>query len=91
MASYKILVRASAHKELTAVPKAQLARIIRKIESLVQNPRPHGAEKISGRSIYRIRQGNSRILYTISDAEAEIRVEKIGHRKEVYRHRVRED
>jgi mRNA interferase RelE/StbE len=91
MASYKILVRASAHKELTAVPKAQLARIIKKIESLAQNPRPHVAEKISGRNIYWIRQGDYRILYAISDAEAEIRVEKIGHREEVYRHRIQED
>ena len=60
-------------------------RILSRIETLRDNPRPPGAEKLSTLERYRLRQGNYRILYTISDAEAVVEVVKIGPRREVYR------
>lgn len=86
MANYRILIRSSASKELEKMPKVHLARIVKKVESLAQNPRPHGSEKLCGRDIYRIRQGDYRIICSISEDDVEIRIEKIGHRKDVYRH-----
>jgi len=86
MANYRILIRSSASKELEKMPKVHLVRIVKKVESLAQNPRPHGSEKLSGRDIYRIQQGDYRIIYSISEDDVEIRIEKIGHRKDVYRH-----
>jgi mRNA interferase RelE/StbE len=90
MANYRIFFRSSAQKELEKIPRSHLVRIMQKIESLAQIPRPHGAEKISGRAIYRIRQGDYRIIYSISDIQAEIHIEKIGLRKDVYRHGIHE-
>jgi len=90
MANYRILVRPSAYRELKKIPKADLVSITRKIDSLSQNPRPQGSEKLSGKELYRIRQGDYRILFSISDRELKIRIEKIGHRKEIYRDRVHE-
>jgi mRNA interferase RelE/StbE len=85
VASYKLLIKPSAAKELEALPRKDRSRIVSKIEGLVDNPRPTGAEKLSGEEKYRLRQGDYRVLYSIQDASATITIVKIGHRREVYR------
>jgi mRNA interferase RelE/StbE len=74
----------SAIKDLDPIPKKGLQRIIKRIESLKANPRPPGCEKLSGQERYRIRQGTSRMVYSIPDDELTVSVVKIGHRREVY-------
>ena len=85
MAVFSIYFKESARKELNAIPKRDLRRIMEKIATLADNPRPAGSEKLSGQERYRIRQGNYRILYSIQDGELTIWVVKVGHRREVYR------
>ena len=86
MARFSIRIKKSAYKELEAVAtKADRRRITERIQSLADNPRPLGSQKLSGRERYRIRQGNYRILYTIEDGVLIVHVIKIGHRKDVYR------
>ena len=65
MAKYKISLRKSAVKELGDVPKKDLQKIVRKIQTLSTNPRPKGSQKLSQKEQYRIRQGNYRIIYSI--------------------------
>lgn len=85
MGSYKILIKRSAEKELRKIPKPYLEKMVRKIHTLAENPRPEGSELLKGgERHYRIRQGDYRIVYEISDATAEITIIKIGHRREVY-------
>ena len=50
-----------------------------------KQPRPPGAEKLSGHDLFRVRQGNYRILYEVADSELTVLVIKIGHRRDVYR------
>ena len=84
MARYSIRIKKSARKELESVAtKADRRRIIRRIQSLAENPRPPGVVKLSGRERYRLRQGRYRILYTIEDAVLVVRVIRIGDRKDV--------
>jgi mRNA interferase RelE/StbE len=78
VASYSLLIKASAAKELEATPKKDRKR-------LATAPRPAGSEKLSGEEKYRIRQGDYRILYLIEDARSTVTIVKIGHRREVYR------
>jgi mRNA interferase RelE/StbE len=86
VARYSLRIKRSARKELESIDtKADRRRIIRRIESLADNPRPPGALKLSGLERYRIRQGRYRILYTIEDAVLIVQVIKIGDRKDVYR------
>lgn len=86
MAQYKLLIKASAAKELQAIRnKRDRQRIVKRIQSLENNPRPHGSQKLSGRERYRIRQGQYRIVYAIENDELVVYVVKIGHRKDVYR------
>ena len=86
MAKYSLRIKKSARKELESITtKADRRRIVRRIESLADNPRPPGALKLSGLERYRIRQGRYRILYTIEDTVLIVQVIKIGDRKDVYR------
>ena len=86
MASYSVRIKKSALKELEQVPaKADRRRIISRIESLAENPRPAGSIKLSGRERYRIRQGRYRILCTIEDRQLVGYVIKVSDRKDVYR------
>ncbi len=85
MASYKIFLKASAAKELEALPKADRLRVVERIKTLAENPRPMGCEKLTGDEKYRLRQGVYRILYEIHDDTIMVMVVKIGHRRAVYR------
>jgi mRNA interferase RelE/StbE len=87
VASYKILIKKSAAKELeTITGKKDRERIVQRILALADNPRPVGVEKLSGMNEkYRVRQGNFRILYEIQDDILVVYVVRIGDRKEIYR------
>ena len=85
MAGYSIFLKESVRKDLADVPVKELKRLIERIDSLADNPRPQGCDKLSGQERYRIRQGNYRIIYSIQDTELTVWVVKVGHRREVYR------
>ena len=85
MGKYRIFIKASASKELATIPKKSLQKIVDRIRSLEENPRPVGCEKLSAQERYRLRQGNYRIVYSIQDEDQTIHIVKIGHRKEIYR------
>jgi mRNA interferase RelE/StbE len=86
MANYELIFRKSVAKDLRPIPNQDVARILRRIESLRDNPRPRGSEKLSGLERYRIRQGVYRIIYEVTDAALIVTVVKAGHRKDVYQH-----
>lgn len=85
MAFYNLRVKKSAEKELRAVPKQDLVRIVRQIQSLVVQPRCPKSEKLSSEEKYRVRQGDWRIVYSIDDESRIVEIVKIGHRREIYR------
>ncbi len=85
MAGYEIFFKASVWKDFKRIPRSDLKKNLSKIETLVQDPRQFGSEKLTGQELYHIRQGNYRIVYSIQDNELTIWVVKVGHRKDVYR------
>ncbi|MGH8681369.1 MAG: type II toxin-antitoxin system RelE family toxin [Burkholderiales bacterium] len=87
MAAYRLVVKASAAKELDVVePRKLRQRLVAAIADLAENPRPAGCEKLAGaEDAYRIRQGDYRAVYTIDGRARVVRVIKVGHRREVYR------
>lgn len=85
MASYRLLIKPSAVKELTAIPERDRKRIASRIARLASDPRPSGVEKLSGQEKYRVRQGDYRVLYSIDDGGEVVVIVKIGHRREIYR------
>lgn len=85
MASYKIVFKQSVAKDLRQIPDKDVQRILQRIDGLADDPRPAGAEKLSGEEKYCIRQGRYRILYMIDDHVITVTVVKVGHRRDVYR------
>ncbi len=85
MARYEIVFKQSVAKDLRQIPGKDVQRILKRIDSLANDPRPADMEKLSGDDKYRIRQGNYLILYTIEDSVVTVTIVKVGHRRDVYR------
>ena len=85
MASYEVVFKRSVAKDLRAFPKDDIKRVMERIHSLAEDPRPPGCEKLSGLDRYRLRQGSYRIVYEIEDTRLVVLVVKVGHRRDVYR------
>ncbi len=83
---YKIQIEKHALKKLGLIPKHFKTQIKSKISLLSENPRPSGIKKLyNNNSIYRIRQGNYRIIYFIDDKEKLVKILKVGDRKYIYK------
>ena len=85
MATYKVFFKKSVQKDFDSIPKKDLKRILSRIASLSDDPRPKGCEKLTGQERYRLRQARYRIVYSIQDDELTVWVVKVGHRKHIYR------
>ena len=85
MARFELRFKPSVVKDLRGIPKTEVRRLLKRIEALGTDPRPAGCEKLTGRDLYRIRQGVYRIVYSVDDAAVLVEVIKVGHRRDVYR------
>ncbi|HRW65752.1 MAG TPA: type II toxin-antitoxin system RelE/ParE family toxin [Candidatus Competibacter sp.] len=84
MASYELVFKKSVAKDLRSIPKKDVARILKRIEALRDDPRGEGCIKLSAQERYRVRQGVYRIIYEIREHELIVMVVKVGHRSEIY-------
>lgn len=73
--------------QLNLIPKNIRQLIFERIDKLKVDPRPDGAEPLQGteKGLFRIRQGDYRIVYGIQDQKLLILILRIVHRKEVYK------
>jgi len=85
MGAYKVFFKKSALKELEAIPRKDLKRLLAAIEELSTDPRPPQSQKLSASEKYRLRRGVYRVLYTIEDDKLVVCVVRVAHRREVYR------
>ena len=84
--SYTVKLLRPAQKTLDRLTGDTYRRMMAKLLTLEQEPRPHGIEKLAGEgNLYRIRTGDWRIIYQIIDRELLVLVLKIGNRRDVYR------
>ena len=81
--SFRVVLKPSANKELAALPTKIQSQVANVLIKLGENPHPPGSLKLKGRSGYRVRSGDYRILYAIEDSTVIILA--IGHRREIYR------
>jgi mRNA interferase RelE/StbE len=84
MTVYRLVIKKSVAKDLRPIPRHDVGRILKHIESLAAEPRPIGCEKLSEDDKYRVRQGAYRIIYEIQDKDLVVVVVKVGHRKGIY-------
>lgn len=84
MPKYTVTISKTAQKQLDKLPDNIANPLIKVIQSLANNPRPHGYRKLKGRDGYRIRKGSYRIIYDIFDTVLVVDVVAVGHRKGIY-------
>ena len=85
MIDYTITFARSARKELEALQRNLVDRILPRIENLATDPRPHGCRKLTGaKNRWRIRVGDYRVIYSVSDKDRLIDVIAVRHRSEAY-------
>ena len=83
---YRVLLERTAEKDLTRLSSEIHARVIGAIQALATNPRPPGCRKLAGsKHDWRIRVGDYRVVYEIADQIRVVRVNRVRHRREVYR------
>ena len=87
MGRYRLIFRKSVARDIRQIHNKAVRRILAAIDSLSENPGPVGAEKLSGQERHRVRRGDYRIVYEVTDDEVMVVVVKVGHRKDVYRRR----
>ena len=86
MASYELKWKPSASRELRHLPPPVIASLTTLIEGLKDNPHPSGAKKMTGmQDIWRVREGDYRVVYRISGTILTIEIIRVGHRREIYR------
>lgn len=73
-------------KDLDRIPKSDLTRIDKTILSLAVQPHPVGAKKLVGEgNLFRVRQGDYRIVYAVDHKANVVSIVGVRHRKDVYR------
>ena len=83
---YRVFLERAAEKDLRRLAPSIHDRIIVSIRALADNPRPPGSRKLTGsENDWRIRVGDYRVVYEIADEIRVIRVNRVRHRREVYR------
>ena len=83
---HQIVVERSAEKDLKKLSSEVRPRVISAIQALAKNPRPSGSSKLAGAdNDWRIRVGDYRIVYEISDEVRIVRINRVRHRRDVYR------
>lgn len=83
--NYTIVFSNRAKHEINKFSKDLYLRISTTIDALALNPRPVGCKKLTDFEDYRIRVGDYRIIYSIDDVIRIVSIERIAHRKDVYR------
>lgn len=83
---WRIEFTRTAEQQFRDLPRKEQRRLAARIDALADNPRPPGVKKLAGEeSLYRLRSGDYRVLYTVKDTLLIVLVVKIGHRRDVYR------
>jgi len=81
---YRVILPKSVQKELDRLPDDTANRVLARLAALEANPRPPDVKKLKGRNGWRIRIGDYRVIYEISDSALQVLVITVGHRREVY-------
>jgi mRNA interferase RelE/StbE len=87
MHQYRIEFAPRTEGQLAIIPKSIRKQIFDRIEKLAKNPRPPNVEPLHGNDdgLFRVRQGDDRIVYAINDKHLLVLIVRVAHRKEVYK------
>ena len=78
---YALKLHRDVEKQLARIPKKQRERLIGTMRSFRNEPRPPGCIKLE-ENLYRVREGQYRIIYAIFDDEIIVVICKVARRTE---------
>ncbi len=78
---YQLKLHYSVEKVLRRIPGKHRERVVRTMRSLREDPRPQGCVKLDD-SLYRLREGQYRIIYAVFEKEIVIVICKVARRAE---------
>jgi mRNA interferase RelE/StbE len=82
---YRITWRPRAREHFLALDKPVRERIDAAIGKLAGEPRPAGVRALTGMpGVLRVRVGDYRVLFTVSNDDQVIRIIEVRHRSKVY-------
>lgn len=86
---YRVDFLESAERGLERLDKPAGARIVQRIKWLVENLDSIKPKRLTGdlAGLYKLREGDYRIIYQVLHKEKIIVVHRIGHRSDIYRRR----
>lgn len=80
---YRVIVETVAQRQINKLGFRQNDPVVTAILALRENPRPKGTLKLVGsEQLWRVRVGQYRIIYSIDDSEAIVRVVRVVRRSE---------
>jgi len=83
---YRVLLERAAERNLSRLSSEIHDRVIAAIQALANIQRPPGCRKLTGgANDWWIRVGDYRVVYEIADDIRVVRVNRVRHRREVYR------
>jgi len=84
--SYVLRYEKRVLKDLDRLSKKDLVRIDKTIQSLALQPHPVGVKKLVGEeNLYRVRQGDYRIVYAVDHKAGVVSILGVRHRRDVSR------
>ena len=78
---YKLLFHPRVEKQLAKVPKKNAERLAKKIRRLKVNPPPEQSKHLD-REMYRLRDGDYRVIYAVIDKDKVVYIGKVARRTE---------
>lgn len=83
---YEIFITPYARRQLKKLPAKAVKEIRSSLEYLAQDPyeASNDVKKLQGRSGYRLRVGDYRVIYELENKRLIIQVLEIAHRKDIY-------
>ena len=84
---YTVRILKAAARELERLDQVVGHRVAQRIQWLAENVEKIKLERLKGdlAGLYRLREGNYRIIYQLLRKEKAIIIHSIGHRRDVYR------
>jgi mRNA interferase RelE/StbE len=79
--AYSLKLHRDVERQLTRFPRKDKERLVEAMRSLREEPRPAGCLKLAD-MLYRIREGQYRIIYGVFDTDVVVVVCKVARRTE---------
>ena len=83
---YRVTFVPRVERDLEQLDRPVRSRILRKIEWLAENLESLSPKTLTGQwwSVYKLRVGDYRVIYTLDSTDELLVVHAVGHRSEIY-------